>query len=204
MRAPPLLVLAALLAGVTASAGDPAGATGQAGDEHGFADLRIRDGAGAEVGYAVRRHDRGPAPRVAAVRVLDLVTLPSRETRFSLDVGRAPGVHSGVRLTIPERVKNFRVPARVETSADGRRWQVARAAGFIYVVEGESRAADTSVSYPPSTARWVRVTVGPAGGQPLPVEGAAVVFAAPVERHEETAAASIVERTEDVNRKSTS
>jgi hypothetical protein len=167
-----------------------------------LADLRIRAGNGAEVGYVLRRHESTVEPRTRDFRLLDLVTTPGAETRLSLDLGRAPGVHSRVRLTVADEAKNFRVPVRVETGADGRRWQVARAAGFIYAVEGESRAADTSVSYPPSTARWVRVTVGPAQGRPLPVKGAAVVFEAPSERQEEPVAATLVGRSEDAERRS--
>jgi hypothetical protein len=168
-----------------------------------LADLRLRDGNGAEISYVLRRHEWTPAPRSVELRLLDLVTLPTGQTRFSLDLGQAPSVHDRVRIAVADDARNFRVPVNVETSADGRRWGVARAAGFIYAVEGETRAIDTSVTYPPSTARWMRVTVGPTQGRPLPVQGVWVVFEGRVEREEEPVPATIVERKEDAERQST-
>jgi len=166
-------------------------------------DLRIRDPDGAEVGYILRRHERAAEQHARTLPLLDLVTGTDGQTRFTLDLGATPGIHSRLRLAIAPRAKNFRVPVRIEMSADGRRWRVARAAGFIYVVEGETRAADTSVSYPASTARWVRVTVGPAAGEPLPVRGAAIVTETLTEREEEPVPATLAERTEHAASRST-
>jgi hypothetical protein len=108
-----------------------------------------------------------------------------------------------VRLAIADAAKNFRVPVRVETADELGRWQVAREAGFIYRVEGETRAADTSVSYPTSTARRLRITVAPADGQPLPVTGARLVVATPAERTEEAVPATLISREEDTTRRTT-
>lgn len=166
-------------------------------------DLRIRDADGAEVGYILRRHERAAEQRARDLPLLDLVTGTDGQTRFTLDLGATPGIHGRVRLDVAPRAKNFRVPVRIETSADGRRWRVARAAGFIYVVEGETRAADTSVSYPASTARWVRVAVGPAAGEPLPVQGAAIITETLAEREQEPVPATLAERTEDAVSRST-
>jgi hypothetical protein len=70
-------------------------------------------------------------------------------------------------------------------------------------VEGDTRAADTSVSYPTSTARRLRVTVGAADGRPLPVSGARLVVATAAERREETVSATLVARDEDTVRRTT-
>jgi hypothetical protein len=163
-------------------------------------DLRVRERGGAEVGYVVRRLEL--TRRERDVSLLNLVTTPARQTRFTLDLGARPGAHAGVRLRLDPKAENFRVPVRIETSADGVTWDVARAAGFIYDVAGETRAADTTVSYPVSSSRWLRVTLEPAGDAPLPVRGATVLLpAAAAEREEDAVPATIVERTREAGRK---
>src|SRR5205085_1468897 len=166
-------------------------------------DLRIREAGGADVAYVVRRHERRAAEASRDARLVDLVTTPERAVRFVLDAGSGRILHNRVRLVIADEAKNFRVPVRVETADEVGHWQVAREAGFIYRVEGDTRAADTSVSYPASTARRLRLTVGPADGQPLPVAGARLVVATAAERREETVSATLVARDEDTVRRTT-
>ena len=166
----------------------------------GLADLRVRDRDGRDVGYVVRRHERAPRWDERELPLLDLAETASREVRFVLDVpqsGAGARLHDRVRIRVAPEVKNFRVPVRVETSADRRSWQLVRAAGFIYVVEGESRAADTTVSYPPSSARYVRVGVRQPPGRAIPVVGAAIILETPAERDEELRAATVRERRDD-------
>jgi hypothetical protein len=168
-----------------------------------LADLRVREPGGAEVGYVLRRRESGATESARNARMHDLVTTPERAVRFELDAGSGPMLHNRVRLAIGAEPANFRVPVRVETADEAGRWQVAREAGFIYRVEADTRAADTSVSYPASTARRLRVTVGAAEGRPLPVTGARLVVAATAERREEPVPAALVERQEDTTRRTT-
>lgn len=167
-----------------------------------LADLRVRDGYGAEVPYMLRRRERPAAEAVRDTTLGDLVTPPEGAVRFTLDTGGGRALHNRVRLRIRDQARNFRVPVRVETSEDGRAWQVVREAGFIYRIEGETKVADTAVSYPPSTARWVRVTIGAERGRPLPLAGAALVLAPAPEREEERVPATIVERDAESMRRS--
>lgn len=166
-------------------------------------DLRVREPGGADVAYVVRRHERRAAEATRDARLKDLVTTRERAVRFVLDAGSGRILHNRVRLAIGDDARNFRVPVRVETADEVGRWQVAREAGFIYRVEGETRAADTSVSYPASTARRLRVTVGPSDGQPLPVTGARLVIATAAERREEAVPVTLVARDEDTARRTT-
>ena len=166
-------------------------------------DLRVREPGGADVAYVVRRHERRAAEATRDARLHDLVTTSERAVRFVLDAGSGRILHNRVRLAIADEAKNFRVPVRVETADAGGPWQVAREAGFIYRVEGNTPAADTSVSYPTSTARRLRLTVGPADGQPLPVTGARLVVATAAERREEAVTATLVAREEDTARRTT-
>ncbi|MBI2203849.1 MAG: DUF3999 family protein [Candidatus Rokubacteria bacterium] len=161
-----------------------------------LADLRVRDDAGREVGYAIRRHEQPTRTTERDRPLLDLTTTGAHDTRFSIDLGADPGRHNRVRVTIAGAPKTFVVPVRIETSADGRRWATARAAGSIYAVEADRPATDTSVSYPMSTARWVRVTLGAAAGRALSVTAASVVTETPAERDDDVMAARLIERVE--------
>lgn len=167
-----------------------------------LADLRLRDDTGVDVPYAVRRRERlaSVVPRETAM--LDLVTTREGAVRFVLDAGADRTAHSRVRLSIREQARNFRVPVRVETADDSRAWRLVREAGFIYRVEGETKTADTSVSYPSSTARWLRLTVGPEKGHALPLAGAAVVFG-DAGREEDRIPAGLVERDAESMRRTT-
>lgn len=168
-----------------------------------LADLRVRDGGGGEVPYVLRRHEKPATWRERELPVQDLQRTGAGQVRFVLDLGPEPGLHSRVRIRLAESLRNFRVPVTVETSPDGRTWQLVRLAGFIYVVEGESRAADTTVRYPVSTARYLRVAMVAPPGPVLPVKGAAVIAGTPAVRSEEAVPAALVERKEDAARKST-
>jgi hypothetical protein len=167
-----------------------------------LADLRVRDNAGQDVPYAVRRRERLASPVPRETPVLDLVTTPEGAVRFVLDAGANRTTHSRVRLSIRDQARNFRVPVRVETADDSRAWRLVREAGFIYRVEGETKTADTSVSYPSSTARWLRLTIGPEKGHALPLAGASVLFG-DAGREEERIPAALVERDAESMRRTT-
>jgi len=167
-----------------------------------LADLRVRDAQDADVPHAIRRRDgAGESAREAAM--LHPVATPDGGVRVVLDAGAGRIAHDRVRLTIRRQARNFRVPVRVETAEDGQVWHPVREAGFIYRVEGETRAADTTVSYPRSTAGWLRVSVGGEKGRALPLAGAAVFLTAARERDEERVPAVLIERDQESMRRTT-
>jgi hypothetical protein len=167
-----------------------------------LSDLRLRDDTGSDVAYAVRRRDRVAAAPPRETAMLDLVTTREGTVRFVLDAGADGGRHGRVRLAIREQARNFRVSVRVELADDSRAWRIVREAGFIYRVEGETKTADTSVSYPSSTARWLRLTVGPEKGRALPLAGAAIVLG-DLTREEDRVPAKLVERDAESMRRTT-
>ena len=167
-----------------------------------LADLRLRDDTGGDVAYVVRRRDRAAAATVRDTPLLDLVTTREGAVRFVLDAGADGSRHDRVRLSIREQARNFRVPVRVELADDSRAWRIVREAGFIYRVEGETKTSDTSVPYPSSTARWIRVTVGPEKDRALPLAGAAVVLG-DATREEDRVPTAIVERDAESMRRTT-
>jgi hypothetical protein len=167
-----------------------------------LADLRLRDDTGGDVAYAVRRRERLTAAVTRETPMVDLVTTREGAVRFVLDAGADGRPHGRVRLAVREQARNFRVPVRVEIADDTRAWRLVREAGFIYRVEGETKTADTTVSYPSSTARWLRLTIGPEKGQALPLAGAAVVLG-DAAREEERVPAALVERDAESMRRTT-
>lgn len=167
-----------------------------------LADLRLRDETGGDVAYAVRRRERLGQPLTRELPMLELVTTREGAVRFVVDAGGERIPHSRVRLAVRAQARNFRVPVRVEVADDGRAWRLVREAGFIYRVEGETKTADTSVSYPTTTARWLRLTIGPEKGQALPLAGAAVVFG-DAAREEDRIPAALVERDPESMRRTT-
>ena len=166
-------------------------------------DVRVRDASGADVGYAVRRREPVTAEPARETAMLDLVATPQGAVRFVLDAGPERVEHNRVWLRVREQARNFRVPVRVETADETRAWRIVREAGFIYRVEGETKTADTSIAYPGTTARWVRVTVGPEHGRSLPLAGAALVLGPTRAREEERLGATIVQRDEETMRRTT-
>jgi uncharacterized protein DUF3999 len=166
-------------------------------------DLRVRDGAGGEIAFVLRRHEKPATWQEREVALRDLGRTPGGQVRFVLDLGREPGLHNRVRLRLADAVRNVRVPVSVETGTDGRTWQLVRLAGFVYVVEGETRAADTTVSYPASTACYLRVTMVAPPGPVLPVTGAAVITETAAVRDEEPLPATLIDRAEDAARRRT-
>jgi hypothetical protein len=167
-----------------------------------LADLRLRDDTGADVSYAVRRRERLADVVTREAPMLALTATGEGAVRFMLDAGPDRRPHSRVRLSVREPVRNFRVPVRVEVADESREWRLVREAGFIYRVDGVTKTSDTSVSYPATTARWVRLTVGPERGHALPLAGAAILLG-DAAREEERVTAAIVERDVESMRRTT-
>jgi uncharacterized protein DUF3999 len=167
-----------------------------------LSDLRLRDDTGGDIPYAVRRREQIGASVMRESPMLNLVTTPEGVVRFVLDAGPDRRPHGRVRFIIRDQARNFRVPVRVELADDGRAWRLVREAGFIYRVEGETKTADLSVPYPLSTARWLRLTIGPEKGQALPLAGAAIVVG-DTAREEHRVPAALVERDAESMRRTT-
>lgn len=64
------------------------------------------------------------------------------------------------RLRIGTALHNYKETVRVETSDDGHAWALVQSAGLIFDVEREDHSAnETTISYPTSTRRFVRLTI---------------------------------------------
>jgi hypothetical protein len=140
-----------------------------------LADLRIAAPDGAEVPWLLR--DRPPvAPvRELAVTLLDPVVLPGGGAAATFDLGAGERRHNAIRLDLEG--EDFVREARVEASDGSGAWAPAGGGLVFRVAAAGSREERTTVVYPFSTARFVRVTVAGAPGLPaVRVRGGAALL----------------------------
>jgi hypothetical protein len=75
------------------------------------------------------------------------------------------------RLRVATALHNFKENVLVETSDDGHAWAVVQSAGLIFnVSRDEHAAAETTVAYPVSTRRYLRLTI-PGWTDPANLQG---------------------------------
>ncbi|HEX4382612.1 MAG TPA: DUF3999 family protein, partial [Myxococcales bacterium] len=140
--------------------------------QRGLNGLRIAGPDGAEAPYFIRDL---PIPMPAVrhpVTMVDPVTLPGGATRAVFDLGRQGLKHSEVKLAIDGN--DFLRRVRVEVSTDERDFAQLAGSGRVYAV-GDTR--HTTVEYPVSDARYLRVTVLGGLGDQLRITGGEVSYA---------------------------
>jgi hypothetical protein len=140
--------------------------------QRGLNGLRIAGPDSVEVPYLIREV---PVPLPAVLHpatLVDPVTLPSGAARAVFDLGRPGLKHSEVKLAIDGN--DFLRRVRVEVSTDERDFALLAEGGRIYAV-GDTRR--TTVSYPVSDARYLRVTVLAGAGGQLRITGGEVSYA---------------------------
>jgi hypothetical protein len=120
-----------------------------------LADLRVVRG-GREVPYVIETRTGSSEDTELRPETLDQSVVPREGLQLTLDLGRTAR-HNRLRIATAER--NFRIKVRIETSADGRRWALARADGYVFDFTQGGRSINVlAVDYPLSTRRFVRAT----------------------------------------------
>lgn len=141
-------------------------------------DLRVYDGNDREVSYQSVVHAPGTKVHELSTTMSDLAQRAG-ETLFVLDLGAEPTLHN--ELTIQTDPTSFRRPVSVYASEqklglDDAKWRAVTTKGYI------ARAVDTkagfdagvsTVSYPASSARYLRVVIAKGEGT-ITVRGASV------------------------------
>ena len=142
----------------------------------GLTDLRLIAENDDEVPYqlVVARGERERVSVPADIR--DQGYVRGEYTTFTAEVSSDGALHNEIDIATPSA--NFQRAVTVEASSDGVKW-TALAEQEIFGFEVRARgfiARDTRVSYPDSTARYLRVHIadGPEGA--VEVSGAAVFF----------------------------
>ena len=144
-----------------------------ASSQNALADLRIIAPTGGERPYLLRRWPGSPTETAVATAMLNRSVLPRQYTRFELHIADVQRAHNRLRLSIAER--EFRRRVTVEGSDDRRTWYVL-SSPVIYRFTEETSVERTTIVYPQSTYRYLRVTIHDGGERPLTIDGAALLF----------------------------
>ena len=113
-----------------------------------------------------------------AANMRDLGHAAGRYTSFVLDLQPVGALHNELELQTSSR--NFQRQVAIEGSDDGESWRTLQSNVVIFdltVVERGFTARETRVTYPDSTARFLRVRIADDGLEPLNIHGAVVFFA---------------------------
>ena len=138
------------------------------------------------------------------VEMQDLGHIPNDHTSFVLRLRSEGDLHSEVEIRTSS--VNFQRRVAVSASDDGETWRILEENGRIFhfsIPERGFSAGDTSVKYPSSSSRFLRVRIFDEDQEPLAVHGAEVLFAETLEARRHHLPLNIVERTEDPERKQT-
>jgi len=141
-----------------------------------LADLRIAGPDGREVPYLLRDVPVVEPPTQHAVRLVDPVRLKDGGVQAVFDLGRAGLKHDRVILDV-DGATFFR-KTRIEVSQDEKEWKLIADGGFIYrVATSAGPSAVTSLRYPTSDARYLRVTILPGLETVTAITGGRVAWA---------------------------
>jgi uncharacterized protein DUF3999 len=125
-------------------------------DDGGYPDLRVVDAQGNELPYALDPAREAPAER--ALDVIDVGFVPHRWTQAVLDLGTAAALVDAVTLDAGGRATFFQQVA-VDASDDRTTWRIVRDDAIVYRVAQDGGRGSTTVTFPPTRSRWLRVRV---------------------------------------------
>jgi hypothetical protein len=153
-------------------------------------DLRLYDEAGNEVPYLIERSM--PAEQVAQAVKGFQVSLNASTTVITVETGLAQPLDT---VTLETPAMGFIKAVRVESSEDGNRWQtLAQGQPIFCQPDG---ASHLQISLPPSSSKWLRLTVDDGRSPPVPFTGALVHPATGEPAPGELIPATITERDEN-------
>jgi hypothetical protein len=153
-------------------------------------DLRLYDQAGNEVPYLIERPAQ-VAKAAQAVKALQ-VSLNANTTVITVETGLAQPF-DGITLETP--AMSFIKAVRVESSEDGNRWQTLAQGQPIF--RQPDGASHLQISLPPTSSKWLRLTVDDGRSPPVPFTGALVHPAMDKPAPGELITATVTERDEN-------
>ncbi|HBF67596.1 MAG TPA: hypothetical protein DDW36_04195 [Candidatus Magasanikbacteria bacterium] len=132
-------------------------------------DVRIVDDKGVETSYVLSLDQSKTKEVSRSVRVESKgQSTDGQYTFLLLDFGAQPDPHN--RVTLLTDTKNFRRVLTVEESSERISWRKI-AEPFIYGYSSDFDTQDTTVSYPTTQARYVRLTIQDRGEPALSIRG---------------------------------
>jgi len=138
----------------------------------GYPDLRVVDGNGTEVAYAIDPQRAAPAPR--EIVLIDRGFVEHRWTQAVLDLGPRHDLVEGIRLGVDEGARpTYFETVAIDASDDRLTWRVVRDDAVVYRVAQDGGRGDRSISFPPTRSRWLRVRILDPRAQ-FPLTGASI------------------------------
>jgi hypothetical protein len=164
----------------------------------GLVDLRVVENGETEVPFQIvverGMHQQGLLP----ARIRDLGVVPEEHTSFVVETNQPGALHNEVEVLTPSR--NFQRTVQVEGSDDAENWAVLRQGGRIFdftLRDPSFTTRNTRISYPDSTARYLRVRILDQQEQPLTITGASVSSVQDRPDRESLYSADIIGRSEE-------
>ena len=153
-------------------------------------DLRLYDDSGNELPYLIQR----PMPTARAIQSAKSfqVSLNPSTTVLTLETGLAQPL-DGVTLQSP--ATSFIKSVKIETSADGKRWEPVSQGQPIF--RQPNGASQLHLSLPPGPRPWLRLTMDDQRSQPIPFTGAIVHAASAEPTSNEFFSVTLAERHEN-------
>ena len=124
----------------------------------GLPDLRVIDSSGREVPYALSARLGGRTRDGREAKLLEPSVVPGQYSQALFDLGKGARVHNAVTLGI-EGQDDLLTWVEVAVSDDHEHWRVVRERAPIYRLLQAGLEARTTVSYPDSVARYLRVRI---------------------------------------------
>ncbi len=171
----------------------------------GLGDIRVteQDG-GREIPYKMLVESGDHRRSAVAVKMRDLGHVVGLHTSFILDLESEGTLHN--ELEIQTSSANFQRRVEIAGSDDEKTWRILKQDGSIFaftIRERHFTTRDTRVTYPASTARFLRVRVLDDGEEPLTIQGGVVFFARQLEPRRAEIPLLITGREEDALNKRT-
>lgn len=129
------------------------------GARYDLADLRLYDGAGREVPYALRVRRPEYRQDVVPAHEFNRLRGPGETHEVSLELEPRGAEHNEVQVELPGI--DFRRHAKLEGSEDGNQWRPLAEKELIHFRVGDKELEDLRLTYPPSRFRYLRLRVDP-------------------------------------------
>lgn len=150
-----------------------------------LSDLRVISEDG-EVPYVAAVEGETSSRISVSSRFFDLSSVPGEDTTFIVDIGQSGVFHNSV--TIDTSSENFRRAVEIQGSDDRQSWRTLQTRGQIFdFTVRDPRLVNvkvTTVLYPESTVRYLRVIVYDRGDAPLRINNVRVARDVKTEAHE--------------------
>lgn len=138
-------------------------------------DIRVIDNSGQEVPYKLLIEEAYTSREFYPAQILNKSYVPGEYQFFIVDLGRDGIFHNQIKILTSSA--NFRREAQIEGSNNQKQWFVLQEKGKIYDYsppQFEFKKQDTTLNYPESTYRYLRVTIFSRGENPIDIQKAEV------------------------------